>query len=126
MKRVIRSRLWECWRDPLFVVCGVVSMVIIVGMPFWQQLYAPGVAAWNHPVATVPAVTAFILFWFGAHMLEVTWLAYDSFYWGVPHRNAWGAAVYLFGAFLLVPYVHSRTRQRRLQLQLHLRERAGA
>jgi hypothetical protein len=125
MKRVNRSRLWQCWRDPVFLTCAAISLVIIVFMPYWQQLWSPAVTAWQHPIATAPAVTAFVLFWFTAHMFEVTWLAYDSFYWGVPHRLAWGLAVYVFGGPVLLAYTRSRTRRRRLQLQLQVRERVG-
>lgn len=126
MKRNNRPRLWECWRDPLFFTCGLMSLVIIAFIPYWEQLWAPTVQSWHHPVATVPAVTAFVLFWFTAHLLEVTWMAYDSFYWGVPHRFAWGLAVFVFGGPVLLAYTQSRTRRRRLQLQLNLLERMGA
>jgi hypothetical protein len=111
-------RLWEPWRDATFVICAILTLFIVLGDRLYAPLYAARIAAHNSPILTVENFTDFIKFWFLAHMFEITWQAYDGFYWQVPGRLAWGLLVYLFGAPALWAYAQSPTRRRRLQLEL--------
>lgn len=110
--------MWQCWKDPVFLIAAIGTLLAVFGSSLYQPLYAARLDALGSSIFTAHNLTEFIKLWFVLHMFEVTWYAYDSFYWGVPSRLTWGVAIYLFGAFALMPYKYSRTRQRRKQLQL--------
>jgi hypothetical protein len=119
-------RLWKLWRDPVFVASAALTLVAVFGSGLYQPLYAAGLDAWNaglpaglvRDAVTTQHLTEFIKLWFVLHMFEATWVAYDSFFWGVPGRFGWGMAVYVFGGPVLLGYKLSRTRRRRKQLEL--------
>ena len=125
-KAASHPRLWKLWRDPVFVSAAALTLVAVFGSALYQPLYAARIDAWNsglaagllRNVATTANLTEFIKLWFVLHMFEATWVAYDSFFWGVPGRFAWGMGVYVFGGPCLVCYKQSRTRRRRKMLEL--------
>jgi hypothetical protein len=110
----------------VFVASAALTLVAVFGSGLYQPLYAAGLDAWNaglpaglvRDAVTTQHLTEFIKLWFVLHMFEATWVAYDSFFWGVPGRFGWGMAVYVFGGPVLLGYKLSRTRRRRKQLEL--------
>jgi hypothetical protein len=129
-KAASNPRLWKPWRDPVFVSAAALTLVAVFGSSLYQPLYAARLEAWRSGIAGVPSLglyyqyvtvgnlTEFIKLWFVLHMYEATWVAYDSFFWGVPGRLGWGLAVYVFGGPVLVGYKLSRPRRGRKLLEL--------
>lgn len=118
MRRNSHPRLWQCWKDPVFIFAAVGTLLAVFGSSLYQPLYAARIDALGSSLVTTHNLTEFIKMWFVLHMFEATWASYDSFYWAVPSRMAWGVGIYIFGGPVLLAYKFSRTRQRRKQLEL--------
>jgi hypothetical protein len=117
-KTAPHPRLWQCWKDPVFVFAATATLLVVFGSALYQPLYQGAMDAKHSPIFNTHNLTEFIKLWFVLHMFEATWVSYDSFYWGVPSRIPWGVAIYIFGGPVLLAYKFSRTRQRRKQLTL--------
>jgi hypothetical protein len=125
-KPTSHPRMWQCWRDPIFVFSAAFTLFAVFGSSLYQPIYAARVDALGSPIVTTHNLTEFIKMWFVLHMFEATWVSYDSFYWGVPARVAWGVVIYMLGGPVLLAYKFSRTRQRRKQLALNAVELSAA